>query len=225
LLKELSLLHDVFIANGYPLKLVRKTIDESWASEFRKTLEKITETEQIKSPKEFFDVIHAPYVQGFSEKVQRALRKFNVGYVPKKGKTVFDQLCHMKCPRTVEEKKDVVYMIMCKTCDKRYIGETSQKFQERKKQHRRDVSLGKETNGIFCHILQNSNHEIEWEKPLFLDEESFTLKRKIKESLYIRALNNGGCDKLMNIDKGRDIHESWDRFYPWIQRTLLKKSS
>ena len=34
--------------------------------------------------KEFFDVLHAPYVKGFSEGLQRKLRKFNIGFVPKK---------------------------------------------------------------------------------------------------------------------------------------------
>ena len=38
LIDELGLLHDVFIANGYPEHLVRRTIKESWSKEFMKSI-------------------------------------------------------------------------------------------------------------------------------------------------------------------------------------------
>ena len=43
--------------------------------------------EQMVEPvkqKEFYDVLHAPNVKGFSEGLQRKLRKFNGGNVPRK---------------------------------------------------------------------------------------------------------------------------------------------
>ena len=44
--------------------------------------------EQVVEPvnqEEFYDVLHTLYVKGFSEGLQRKLKKFNVGYVPKQG--------------------------------------------------------------------------------------------------------------------------------------------
>ena len=38
LLEELTLLKDVFIANGYPEKLVRETVDRSWTTETLKAI-------------------------------------------------------------------------------------------------------------------------------------------------------------------------------------------
>ena len=38
LIDELELLHDVFIAHGYPEHLVRRTIQESWSKEFMKSI-------------------------------------------------------------------------------------------------------------------------------------------------------------------------------------------
>ena len=67
LMEELCLLRNVFILNGYPVKLV----------------------------KECYDVLHAPYVKGFSEGLQRKLRKFNIGYVPKRGETLHTHLCKL----------------------------------------------------------------------------------------------------------------------------------
>ena len=37
----------------------------------------------------FFEVLHAPYVKGFTEGLQRSLRKLNIGVVPKKGVTLY----------------------------------------------------------------------------------------------------------------------------------------
>ena len=39
LFNELQLLKDVFISNGYPRKLVEKTINDSWKSELKKQID------------------------------------------------------------------------------------------------------------------------------------------------------------------------------------------
>ena len=90
LLEELALLRDVFIANGYPEKLVQKTLNESWAKETLKAVLKGVEQQiEIEGNKGYYDVLHAPYVQGFSEGLQRKLRKLQVGLVPKSGETLY----------------------------------------------------------------------------------------------------------------------------------------
>ena len=84
-MEELCLLRDVFISNGYPVKLVKETLEKSWEVETLKAV--LVGLEQHVEPvnqKEFYDVLHAPYVKGFSEGLQRKLRKFNIGYVPKR---------------------------------------------------------------------------------------------------------------------------------------------
>ena len=87
----------MFIANGYPEKIVRKTIDASWEREtFKALLSEMDEDTTPQTNKEFFDVIHAPYIQGFSENLQKKLRHWNIGFVPKKEATLFDQLCQLK---------------------------------------------------------------------------------------------------------------------------------
>ena len=43
LLEEIQLLKDVFIANGYPKKLVDKTINQSWKIELEKEMKRIAE--------------------------------------------------------------------------------------------------------------------------------------------------------------------------------------
>ena len=43
---------------------------------------------------EYFEVLHAPYIHGFTERLQK--KPFNIGSVHKKGDTIFQNVCHLK---------------------------------------------------------------------------------------------------------------------------------
>ena len=183
LIDELELLHDVFIANGYPGHLVRKTIKESWSKELMRSINTMERNDED----DYRDVIHAPYVKGFSEELQCDLSKLEIGFVMKKGKTLHSELCKLKIKKKDDEMKNVVYCINCKTCQRKYIGETSQQFCTRKYQHNQDIKKKVETNGIYHHLKEHKKHKIDWDGNIFLDREAQWTRRKIKESLYINA--------------------------------------
>jgi hypothetical protein len=220
LIDELDLLHDVFIANGYPAHLVEETIKNSWKTEMIKELKEQFAKETEKDEEDYYDVFHAPYVQGFSEELQKELSKLEVGFVMKKGKTLQSELCKLKPKKDSDEKKNVIYNIKCKTCDKRYIGETGHQFKTRRKQHQADVKNKSEKNGIFMHLKHCKKHKIDWETTTFIDSEANITRRKIKEALYINA-----CDpsekpmKLMNLEKGWKINPCWNELNSGIRRT------
>jgi hypothetical protein len=208
------------VSNGYPWEVVEKTTNEAKTGKIQRSMNEVAEK---KEECEFFDVIHAPYVGGFSEKVQRKLREFNVGFVMKKGKSFGNMLCNGKWKEPFEKNKDIVYAIGCKTCKMHYIGETSQRLEERRKQHQSDVRRMETKNGISHHRICNPDHEIEWDKVRILESERNWTSRKIKESLFIRSMNPAKeMNNLMNLDKGRDIHQGWDRFLPKI-KTMVQK--
>ena len=54
-------------------------------------------------------ILHAPYIQGFTENLQKKLRNFNIGIVNKKGDSIKQAICHLKqkIPRT--QQKNRVY--------------------------------------------------------------------------------------------------------------------
>ena len=83
----------------------------------------------------------------------------------------------------------MVYSVPCGDCGVRYIGETGQQFSERRSQHQRDVKNRKKTNGFYCHIRENKGHKINWDRALYLDYEKNWKRRKIKEAIYINAIN------------------------------------
>ena len=153
LLEELAILKDVFISNGYPEKLVLKTLEESWAKETMKAVLKgVGQQLEVENEKGYFEVLHAPYVRGFSEGLQRRLRRLQVGLVPKTGETIYSNVCKLKQKGEMQECKDVVYSVPCGECGVRYVGETGQHFTERRSQHKRDIGKGKTTNGFCNHV-------------------------------------------------------------------------
>ena len=112
---ELSLLRDVFIAHGYPERLVKETLEKSWEVETLKAV--LVGIEQEVKPvqqKDYFDVLHAPYVKGFSESLQRKLKRFRIGYVQAKAKSGAQELetcCAIECATcgfTMWEKRDSI---------------------------------------------------------------------------------------------------------------------
>jgi hypothetical protein len=121
--------------------------------------------------------------------------------------------------------KNVIYCINCRTCKRKYIGETSQQFVTRKNQHIQDVKNKIETNGIYNHLKVNKKHIIEWNKEIFLDTEAQWTKRKIKESLYINACDpKEKPEKLLNLEKGLKINTCWNEFNGEIRRMVQKIS-
>ena len=78
--------------------------------------------------KDSVEVPRAPNVKGFSEGLQRKLRKVKIGFVAMKKETMYTNLCKLKQSVDFEECKDVVYSIPCMKCDLRYLGETGPHF-------------------------------------------------------------------------------------------------
>ena len=104
LLSELNLLKDVFISNGYPKKLVGKTIKNSWKVEFEKQLKALVLEQNEENPHAeqevedsgYYDTLHIPYIAGFAEKLAKDLRVVNVGVTFQKGRTIYNSVCKLK---------------------------------------------------------------------------------------------------------------------------------
>jgi len=83
------------MSNNAPEHLVTKTLNESWPRETLKAVLKgVQQDVEVENQKDFFEVLHAPYVKGFSEGLQRKLRKLQIGLVPKKQDTMYSNLAN-----------------------------------------------------------------------------------------------------------------------------------
>ena len=115
LLEELDLLKNAFISNGYSETLVSKTIVESWPRETLKAVLKgVQQDVEVENGKDYLEVLHAPYVKGFSEGLQRRLRKLGIGFVPKKRETFYTNLCRLKCKVNLKNEKMLYIRFLAK---------------------------------------------------------------------------------------------------------------
>ena len=77
------------------------------------------------------------------------------------------------------------------------------------------------TNAIYQHLKANRRHKIDWEDASFLDKEEHWHTRKLKESLYINAMNPAKeISKVMNLDKGYALNQCWDEFLSEIRGAM-----
>jgi len=102
-------------------------------------------------------------------------------------------------PPKSDRKKNIIYKIPCTSCNFCYIGETSQWFDEREKQHKRCVKNCDSNNGIYKHLEKHPDHVIAWDKATILDYERNYYARKMKESIYIDLFAKTG---IMNLEDG-----------------------
>ena len=117
LIEELDLLKNVFTSNGYPEHLVLKPLRESWQRETLKAVLKRSATaSEVENEQNYFEVLHAPYVKGYTEGLQRRLRRLNIGLLPKRRESLYTNLCKMKAKVDFDDSKDVVYSIPCREC-------------------------------------------------------------------------------------------------------------
>ena len=64
-------------------------------------------------------------------------------------------------------------------------------------------------------------HKIGWNEYKILDREQHWKKRKIKESLYINALNpSPSIGKIMNLEKGFKIDPLWNALSDKIKSSM-----
>ena len=155
----------------------------------------MNDDDEEKEKKIYYGVLHAPYVKGFSERIQRELRKHNVGWVMKRGQSISSKVQELKTPSKIFEQKGVIYKIGCQNCEAIYIGETGQTLSKRIMQHKADVRQRKKTNAMFMHLKLNRRHKIDWEGTRIIDRERRWDNRKILESLFINAVDQSGSTR------------------------------
>ena len=77
------------------------------------------------------------------------------------------------------------------------------------------------TNGIYNHLKHNKEHKIDWDDAVFIDREAHFMRRKIKESLYINALDASEThSKIMNIEKGAATNPCRNKFNSEVRKIL-----
>ena len=124
------------------------------------------------------------------------------------------KLCKLKHRKDPEKRKNGVHAIECETCRVHYIGRQVNIFV-REGSNSREMSEKKWTSGIYEHLKNNKGHSVNWAKLKYLDKENNWKGRKIKEAIYINALNPSNKmapQKVMNLEKDFELDPLWSEF-------------
>ena len=119
----------------------------------------------------------------------------------------------------MQDSKNNVYLKRCTKCNFKYIGESGQTLRQRDIGHKSDIRTGKTRCGLYKHIRDFKDHDIDWENQIILDKDPDMFKRRIKEAVYIKANDDG---YLMNPDKGCPINECWNEFNTLVKKNMRK---
>ena len=175
--KELVLINEILIENGFPKNALRNT---------KETKKKPSQDPTQEQDDRIFCTL--PYIRNVTDKIKNILR-------PQGIKTFFRPINQIRnfYTKTKDKTEDseisgVVYELECKTnsCSKIYIGQTSQRLIDRVNQHKTAIKNEKpEKSAIAQHVLDEDHYDIGWGNPRILHKEKDWKKRCFKEQWEI----------------------------------------
>ena len=189
--KELNHLEEVFIANGYPVRTVKRTF--SFTARSR---EKDTEEDPAKP-------MFIPYVRGESKKLEKVCAPLGVKTIFRPQKTLRSMLMQVKQKTPMEKKRNVVCEVSCRDCQLMYIGETRRTMKKRMTEHQYAVKTGDPKNGIAVHV-QKTQHSIDWGAARVQATAIRYWNRRTMEAIHIRR------GQSMNFDCGLHLSPVWN---------------
>ena len=120
---ERKYLYSTFMKNTYPRNFINKALTKT-----RNRPQNYIPNEQ---PKQSRTRITPPYINNTSEMTARLLQPFNIDIAHKPTHKLWSYFTKDKDKRTKKQTKNAIYMIPCRDCPQRYIGQTSKKIQTR----------------------------------------------------------------------------------------------
>ena len=188
---ELNYIRKTMRLNGYPEKLITRTIKRTLLSN-----SKSKNSQNLETPKLFM-----PYEKGIAEQLKRVANRYGL-------EVIFTRSLSLKSKLPTNPFKScstcgVVYKVTC-SCYKRYIGETGRTIEKRIKEHQADVNNQKsieKITGLSQH-LRESRHTPIWKEVEIIAKENNIVKRKFKESV---AITQERKDNLLNKKEERKV--------------------
>ena len=124
-----------------------------------------------------------PYAKGFSERITKVLRDFNIKVAHKPIRTISNILKKPKDKIEKEASRGVVYKIKCKDCDSVYVGQTSRALKTRVKEHTKAIATLDKNSLLAKHHVFHG-HQIDLENVEIIDRSSARRQRLILEAWH-----------------------------------------
>ena len=137
------------------------------------------------------NILKLPYDEKFLE-IPKILKLFNITVVFSNS-----NVKNIIIKNSPHNSLGCVYEIPCKTCNKRYYGQTSKALPVRIQQHKYSVRNGQTSNALFVH-MRDFDHPIDWDAAKPLIRCTDFVKRNILESSIIKSC----YDENLNLSQG-----------------------
>ncbi|XP_060765135.1 uncharacterized protein LOC132873505 [Neoarius graeffei] len=157
-------------------------------------------------------VVTLPYIRGITERIQRAMRKYNINTPVKPHTTLRQILVHPKDRIHPDNRCNTIYEIPCQLCNKTYIGETGRSFNTRKNEHKeceketatrqtrtiKEKAQQENYKSAITDHCKRENHVMDWGNARVIRTEDNKHQRWIREAIEIRKRS----PRTINRDKG-----------------------
>ncbi len=180
--KNFQLLKDTLLKNDYPKKLIKNIIEKTLNQTTTRNATNQEEKEQTK-------FVSIPYIKGLFEKIKHIFKDTDTKIVGSGGnnlnKNIFSRL---KDKISKDKQSHVVYNIPC--CEDSYIGETRNRLDTRKGQHKYNIEVDNGSHSALCKHAINQKHSPKFDQAEILYKERNHKARQIKEMIAIKQSKN-----------------------------------
>ena len=166
--------------NNYPRNFINKTL-----TKIRNKPHNNIPNEQ---PKQSRTRITLPYINNTSEMTARLLRPFNIDTAHKPTHKLRSYFTKHKDKTTTKQTKNAIYMIPCRDCPQRYIGQTSKKIETRITEHKNAIKRHDHLSLPAAHAHDNC-HTFNWTETQLLGRAQTKHAREFKEAWYSIGAN------------------------------------
>lgn len=192
--KNLEILENLLIQNSYPKSMIRKILYTQNSRAFNNTINQNTNSTQ-----NLMNYASLPYYSNLTDKIIKIFKAENIVVARKTIKSVEKVFSKLKDKTKLLNNSNVVYEIKCLTCEKVYLGQTSQNLRNRISLHKSDIKGNKQRCALTTHVIDNTPpHKMDFDNIKILDKEQNLCKRSFLEMVYIYKKQN-------NINKKTDI--------------------
>ena len=168
-LRETKQVVEALTANNYPANFIHNGHQPNRQQE-------INDTDQR-------GMVILPYAKGFSERIAKVPRSFNIKVACKPIWTISNILKKPKDKIEKEATRGIVYKIKCKDCDCVYIGQTSRALKSGVKEHAKAIATLDENSLLAKHHMLHS-YQIDLTSVEIVDRSSAWRQRLILEAWH-----------------------------------------
>ncbi|XP_044760307.1 uncharacterized protein LOC123317762 [Coccinella septempunctata] len=184
--RTLTDVEELLFTNNYPKIMVQKLIKQ-------RTHRLYNTQEKEKSTTDNTKRIPLPFIQGLSQKINNIMKPFKRELVHKPQNQIGQIFSKIKASTPKMKKSQVIYSVPCRDCDKQYIGQTSQRLQDRLNAHK----YTKNASTALNKHKKTQKHDFNYEDTKILAIEPQQNKREILEMIHIQmADENTVNDRL-----------------------------